>query len=225
MDASRRSFAVEGYYDAARAAVLSGVPRSTVYWWARADVVVPSVSPLREKLWSYADLMALRIVSWLRHPKTIDDGEPLPASPMPQVRRALELLDERSLNLSSSDGSSLVVDRAGEVFVVHGDTVTSRYGQAAALPLEHLDLTAPFGHAGAHGPDLVRPRPLLQIVPAHVAGEPFVAGSRITTRTLYALGVSGYPRARIASMYGIGLDAVHDALDLEHQLAGESVAA
>jgi hypothetical protein len=54
--------AFDGCYDARRAAALSGVPRSTVYDWARRDIVVPSISPEREKLWSYADLMALRIV-------------------------------------------------------------------------------------------------------------------------------------------------------------------
>ncbi|MCL2464549.1 MAG: hypothetical protein FWF28_05725, partial [Micrococcales bacterium] len=60
------SAAVSGCYEASRAAALSGVPKSTLYEWARRRVVVPSVSPEREKLWSYADLMALRIVSWLR---------------------------------------------------------------------------------------------------------------------------------------------------------------
>ena len=49
----------DGCYDATRAAALSGVPKSTVYDWARKEIVVPSISPEREKLWSYADLMAL----------------------------------------------------------------------------------------------------------------------------------------------------------------------
>ncbi|MGK2959094.1 MAG: hypothetical protein ACSLFB_12010 [Acidimicrobiales bacterium] len=63
--------AFDGCYNARRTAALSGVPRSTVYDWALKGVVVPSISPEREKLWSYADLMALRIVSWLRHPKSL----------------------------------------------------------------------------------------------------------------------------------------------------------
>lgn len=44
--------ALAGCYDARRAATLSGVPASTVYYWAREDVVVPTVSPARQKLWS-----------------------------------------------------------------------------------------------------------------------------------------------------------------------------
>jgi hypothetical protein len=86
--------AANGCYEATRAAALSGVPKTTMYWWAAQGIVVPSVSPTREKLWSYSDLMALRIVSWLRHPKDGEDLGGLPASPMPRVRRALSLLDE-----------------------------------------------------------------------------------------------------------------------------------
>jgi hypothetical protein len=86
--------ASDGCYEAARAAALSGVPKTTVYWWARQGIVVPSVSPVREKLWSYSDLMALRVVSWLRHPKAAGNDVDLPASPMPKVRKALALLDE-----------------------------------------------------------------------------------------------------------------------------------
>ena len=59
---ARVKAAFEGCYDGPRAAALSGVPVSTVYLWARSGIVEPSVSPTRIKLWSYADLMALRIV-------------------------------------------------------------------------------------------------------------------------------------------------------------------
>lgn len=51
----------DGCYEAARAAALSGVPLTAVYWWARHGVVVPSVSPERTKLWSSSDLIALRV--------------------------------------------------------------------------------------------------------------------------------------------------------------------
>ncbi len=45
---------------AVRRAALSGVPKSTVHYWSRQGILVPSVSPERVKLWSYGDLMALR---------------------------------------------------------------------------------------------------------------------------------------------------------------------
>lgn len=114
----------EGCYGAARASGLSGVPLSTVYHWARTDVVVPSVSPTREMLWSYADLMTLRIVSWLRHPKWPSVGAPIPASPMRRVRAALNSMAERGLDPWAADAnvpSPIVVDRTGAIFIRHSD--------------------------------------------------------------------------------------------------------
>ena len=84
-----------------------------MYDWARKGLVVPSVSPVREMLWSYADLMALRIVQWLRHPKDTE-GASLSASPMSEVRRALDRLEEAGLDIwdaTASRSSPLYVDR------------------------------------------------------------------------------------------------------------------
>ncbi len=216
--------ASDGCYEAERAAALSGVPKTTIYWWARHNIVMPSVSPTREKLWSYADLMALRIVSWLRHVKPGD----LPASPMPRVRDALALLDRNGLDLWSpaeAHRCPLLVDRRGAIYVRTGDSVLDVRGQPALLPEEVLGLTAPFTDAGLHGPDLVRPRPHLRIVPSKVSGEPHLEHSRITTQTLAALAARGYSTERIADLYGEPDEVVAEALDLERQLANQRSAA
>jgi uncharacterized protein (DUF433 family) len=212
----------DGCFDAARAAALSGVPRTTVYWWARHGIVAPSVSPVRAKLWSYSDLMALRVVSWLRHPKSADDGVGLPASPMPSVRKALALLDELDLDPWSADaaaGSPLLVDRSGKIYVRGRGGVLNLHRQPVLLPDDVLGLTAPFETGGVVGPDLLRPRPHLRIVPAKVAGEPHVAHSRLTTQTIAALADRGYSVAEIAAMYAEAEDAIGEAIDLERQLA------
>lgn len=224
--------ASDGCYDATRAAALSGVPKSTVYWWARNGVVVPSVSSVQEKLWSYSDLMALRIVSWLRHVKPAGDGADLPASPMPKVRRALELLDELELDPwrpDASQASPLLVDRSGRIYVrdgrLHDDQVLNLDGQPSLLPAQSLGLTAPFEDAGLRGPDLLRPRPHLRIVPSRVAGEPHVEHSRLTTQTIAALGDRGYSAEQIAAMYEEPELVIAEAIDLERQLAGSLIAA
>ena len=49
---------VGGAYNAERAAALSGVPKSTVHYWARHGHLVPSVAT-RPRLWSFTDLLAL----------------------------------------------------------------------------------------------------------------------------------------------------------------------
>lgn len=218
--------ASEGCYDAARTAALSGVPKSTVYYWARTEVISPSVSPVREMLWSYADLMALRIVSWLRHPKESDDGVH-PASPMPEVRRALKALDKRGLDLWSPDAvpwSPLVVDRKGKIHIRYRGDVADLAGQAP-LDTQWLDPLAAFEADGGNGPNLLAPRPHIRIVPARVAGEPHVVDSRLTTLSLAALASRGMSVSRIAKLYDVEAEVVDEALDLERQLADASVAA
>ena len=218
--------ASEGCYDAARAAALSGVPKSTVYYWASHQIVVPSVSPVREKLWSYADLMALRVVSWLRHPKG-DDQAVRPASPMHEVRRALGELDRRSLDIWNPEivgRSPLVVDRAGTIHIRDDAGVEDLTGQPP-LSEDLLDLLGPFDQLGGNGPDLVAPRQHLRIVPARVAGEPHVANSRLTTLSLAALADRGMSSEQIAALYEIDVEAVDEAVDLERQLSGSTLAA
>jgi DNA-binding transcriptional MerR regulator len=60
---------LRGAYTADRAAALAGVPLSTVHYWARNEILIPSVSPTKVKMWSYTDLMGLRTIYWLRQRK------------------------------------------------------------------------------------------------------------------------------------------------------------
>jgi MerR-like DNA binding protein len=105
-----------GAYTADRAAALSGVPKSTVHYWARREILVPSISEVRIKLWSYSDLMSLRTIAWLRATKTAPDGHDVPATAMSAVRRALQELLELGLDLWTEDvGPSVAVDRRGKI--------------------------------------------------------------------------------------------------------------
>ena len=210
--------AFDGCYDARRTAALSGVPRSTVYDWARKGVVVPSISPEREKLWSYADLMALRIVSWLRHPKRLDD-DLRPASAMRDVRDALVQLDERGLDLwdGGAGASPLYVDPTGKIVIVTPDATHDLSGQGVLA--EWLDLLGPFEGTDGAGPDLRRPREHLRIVPGKCAGEPHIDGSRLTTVTIAALAGRGYTLDDVARLYpDEARESLEEAIDLERSL-------
>lgn len=81
-----------GAYSADRAAALSGVPKATVYYWARKEILVPSVSAERVRLWSYSDLLALRVIAWLRATKTAPDGQAIAPTTMTAVRTGLREL-------------------------------------------------------------------------------------------------------------------------------------
>ncbi|MGH9071773.1 MAG: hypothetical protein ACRDX8_11555 [Acidimicrobiales bacterium] len=223
----QRIHAYDGSYDAARAAALSGVPISTVYDWARKSLVVPSIAPARPKLWSYADLMALRIVAWLRHPKEgLDDS--FPASHMGEVRSALARLGEHGLDLWQSDSSQpspLLVDRRGHIYVAEADNLVDSAGQQL-LSGELLDLLAPFEGELFTGPDLRRPRPHLRIVPNKCAGEPHLCGSRTTTLTMSALASRGYHLGEICALYPEeDQTAIAEAIEFESSLDGAGRAA
>ncbi len=217
--------AFDGCYDAARTAALSGVPRSTVYDWARKDLVVPSISSERQMLWSYADLMTLRIVSWLRQPKHLGE-DARPGTAMKSVRHALSQLGSRGLDVWSDAAgvSPLFVDPRGELFIVDAAQAHDLSGQGASA--EWLDLLGPFEGVEGHGPDLRRPRPSLRIVPGKCAGEPHVAGSRLTTITVAALAERGYDLDDIARLYpDEPIESLAEAIDLERSLGAIPAAA
>ena len=217
---ARVKAAFEGCYEGPRAAALSGVPVSTVYLWARTGIVEPSVSPTRIKLWSYADLMALRIVYWLRHPKK-GRGSDIAASPMPEVRKALAELERRGLDIwddsAQHPDSPLRVDSSANIFVV-GDDVSRIDGQQTLA--DTLDLLGPFEGDGRRGPDLVRPRPNLRIIPGRVSGEPHLARSRITTQVAAALHRNIADVEKIAALYpGFDASIFEEAIEFEFSLA------
>ncbi|MGI8413435.1 MAG: DUF433 domain-containing protein [Solirubrobacteraceae bacterium] len=212
-----------GAYPADRAAALSGVPVSTLHWWARNEILVPSISVRRVKLWSYADLMGLRVIYWLRQSKEDPDGKAVPRTTMPRVRRALAQLVELDLGLWTEDGGPIVrVDRAGTIVLLTDPDAEAAHRQRL-LDIgedELLSVTDPFHvNEGSRGPDLRQPRPRLRIVPGKLGGSPHVEHTRVESQALAALSVAGLSDAKIYQLYpNIQPAAVDDALDLEREL-------
>jgi uncharacterized protein (DUF433 family) len=196
------------------------VPKSTLHYWARQEILVPSLSAEKVKLWSYADLMALRTIYWLRQRKHSPGGHEVPPSSMPAVRRALGELRELDLDLWNEEGGPTVaVDQAGRVILdPRGLPATDEHQLVAHS--DWLDLIHPFPtREGTKGPDLQRPRPHLRIVPGKLAGSPHVERSRVETRALAALARRGMGTDKIARLYpSLEAAAIDEALDLEHQL-------
>jgi uncharacterized protein (DUF433 family) len=207
-----------GAYKARRAAALSGVPLSTIHWWARERILVPNVSARKVKLWSYGDLIGLRVIYWLRRRKTSQAGVDIPATSMPMVKRALDALRELNVPLWDADGPTILVDEDGRIVL---DTPKGRLnadGQPADDGL--LNLVAPFPTAeGTKGPDLARPRTELRITPGRLSGSPHIAGTRIETCAIGSLLHDGYSAARIAELYpAVTTVQIDQSFDLEKQL-------
>ncbi|HEV2997475.1 MAG TPA: DUF433 domain-containing protein [Solirubrobacteraceae bacterium] len=208
-----------GAYTAERAAALSGVPKSTVHYWSRESILIPSVSPERVKLWSYGDLMALRTIYWLRQTKQDPSGREVPRTAMKAVRRALREIAALKLDWSEDGAPHIAVDRAGGIVIEH-DGRAQRPGGQSILDADMLDLLAPFAsREGLHGPDLSVPRPRLRIVPGKLGGSPHVVHTRLESQALGALADSGLAQAKIYRLYpDVDRTAIEDALDLERQL-------
>lgn len=209
-----------GAYSADRAAALSGVPKSTVHYWARKEILVPSVSAERIRLWSYSDLLALRVIAWLRATKTAPDGQAIAPTTMTAVRTGLRELANIDLALWTEEGSpNIAVDRGGRIVLNATPSPEHPDGQAV-LDADALDLLRPLAIGRlVRGPDLVTPRPRLRIVPGKLAGAPHVHRTRIETEALAALRRRGMTVGKITALYpAIDIADVEDALDLECEL-------
>jgi hypothetical protein len=108
-------------YTADRAAALAGVLLSTLHYWSRSGIWVPSVSSTRVKRWSYSDLLALRLIDWLRRDKP---DLKLPKTSMAKIRSALaaveklgDRLRQHHVRVWVEPVGGLVVDVEVEVFV------------------------------------------------------------------------------------------------------------
>jgi uncharacterized protein (DUF433 family) len=210
----------KGAYTGDRAAALSGVPRSTVRYWARKEILKPSVSQQRVMLWSYPDLMGLRMIYWLRQEKELGDGRSVPRSSMPKVRKALSQLRELDLDLWSRDsGFTVAVDRAGGIHVETNGSHEA-IGRQRVMGPDMFDLLGPFETGEqTRGPDLQRPRPQLRIIPGKLGGEPHIKRTRLETQALAALARRGLEREKIYRLYPIApVRAIDEAIDLEKQL-------
>jgi uncharacterized protein (DUF433 family)/DNA-binding transcriptional MerR regulator len=200
-------------YTARRAAALAGVPVSTLHYWARTGIYVPSISPApRVRLWSWADLLALRAIDFFHRAK--DPGEPKKVS-IRRIREALSEIERRGL--SREELSRLVaLSRGGELFIRVGDEAVRADASAQSAMPDMLALVRPYGW----GPDLLEPRPRLRIIPGKLHGEPHLLDTRIPSATIYALRTSGYTVEQILDFYPEArVDAVEEAIDLEDSLA------
>ncbi len=200
-----------GVYDTPQAAALSGVPASTLHYWARTKLYTPSVSPgPRTRLWSWADLLALRAIDWLRK------GEEARAKAhVAKIRQALEQLEDAGYSRDDLSHILVVSDADGELYLqLPGMSVRAIPGGQGALP-DVLNLVAPYKNA----PDLLQPRPLLRIIPGKLHGEPHIVGTRIPSLTISALDQAGYDVEQIRAMYPDATpEALREAIDFERSL-------
>ena len=210
-----------GKYTAERAAQLSGLPKSTVYDWARAEILVPDFPEPRSKFWSYRDLVFLRMLAWLR-----SEGIPRPEAAAAVAAVRVELAQP------STDIDTIRTD--GRIVLIGADQYDRLTGQGVLpevdLLLSVFQILEPNEELGVRqlwGPDLVHPSEHTYISHWVMGGEPCIEGSRIPTSSLAALNEQrGLGIADIVELYPqLSTEAVADGLDLERRLSGHALAA
>lgn len=191
--------------------VLTGASQGQLRRWARDGLLVPEEHEHRPMLYSFRDLVALRIIMFLRSETSLQ-----------RVRKALTNLDVMDLTEHPSaytfatDGRSIgVVDEANGTVV---DLVRSP-GQTADLGLAQA--FARFStKSGKMVNDFLAPRPRLSINPRRMGGWPTIVGTRITydaiadlvdNRTIFA--------ADVPNLYPITSEDVSDALSFASEVA------
>src|SRR6266496_5162352 len=118
-----------------RAAALAGIPLSTFHYWSRSGIWVPRVSSVKVKRWSYSDLLALRLIDWLRRDKP---DLKLSKTSMPKIRVALAAV-ERFGDKLHSRSVKVWVDPRGGLVIDAGDALFAPLGRGVAQMLAHIE--------------------------------------------------------------------------------------
>jgi len=176
-------------------------------------LLVPETRRSGRYLYSWADVVALRAIVYLRQEKSL-----------PRIRRAVERLRELEADqwehlarytLISTKRSILVRTPAGDLLDLDArpGTVLDEVLMADVLePFETLQ--------GRRVPALRRPRQWLTVDPRVLSGYPVVAGSRVPFDVVAGLAEDGVPAAEIVEMYpSVNPAGVDDAREFARQVA------
>lgn len=205
--------APRGRYVADRASQLSGVPRSTIYDWARERVLIPDFKNASPTLWSYRDLVFLRLLARMRQ-NGID--RPSAADAVKKLRTMLAKPNSDVTTVKIAGGLFLGSDRT--------DIISGQQAFEEALKLtQSFDLLEPIEGVTIRptwGPDLVEPSDHTYISPHVMGGDPCVDESRVPSATIFALVEDrGLRATNIIKLYPqLSEDGVEDAFTLERRM-------
>lgn len=214
-----------GRYAAERASQLSGVPKSTVYDWRRENVFQPDFTAAKPVMWSYRDLVLLRLLAWLRQGGMT---RPTAAAKVGFVKSQLSsgadvrLIHATRMDVVLNDGQGATFDDDRDNLLPSVDFYRLLATFDLHEPIEELR-SARRGPIWA--PDLVTPSDHSFISPWVMAGDPCIERTRIPTSAVHALRRDrALPVEAIVELYpGLTMEAAEDAISLERRLRGIDV--
>jgi uncharacterized protein (DUF433 family) len=200
------------------ASVLTGATvRQLAYWRKPTQSAQPLLVPAGKRggryLYSWADVVALRSIVYLRQEKSL-----------PRIRRAVATLrtleSEEWIHLSayrliSTPSSILVRTPAGQLLDLDrqpGTVLEEVLMQDVLGPFETQD--------GRQVPALRSPRARIAVNPAVLGGFPTIAGTRVPFDVVAALANDDLEPDEIAEVYpSVDRDAIGDAVSFAEQVA------
>lgn len=201
------------------ASVLTGASVPQLAYWRRrtpsADpLLVPEGRRSGRYLYSWADVVALRSIVYLRQEKSL-----------PRIRRAVGTLrrleaDEwthlAAYRLVSTDSTIIVETRSGQLVDLEQQPGTIL--DAVLMS----DVLAPFKtSSGRSVPSLKRPRPRIAVDPTVLGGYPVIVGTRVPFDVVAQLAHDDLEPREITAIYpSVEPEAIDDATAFAEQVAG-----
>ena len=205
-----------GHYSTSRAAQLSGVPTRTILNWRRNKVYVPDFDSA-QAVWSYRDLILVRMVAWLRQHRI----PPTRAGKYAHKVRERLTAGEDIRRIMTTHRTAVLDD---EIFdPVLGDGFLPYDNLDELLSVFEFQAQVPdLGKQRLWGPDLITPSDHTYISPMVLGGDPCIRRSRIPIVNIHALRHErGLTTSQIVKLYPrLNPEAVNDAYDLESRLRG-----
>jgi uncharacterized protein (DUF433 family) len=195
-------------YEPRLAAALSGATLRQLSHWrkataSRGPVLVPELSAARPILYSFRDVVALRICVRLRQEASLQ-----------KIRRALDTLRDGLDEQKHLSSYQLVAGDDTIYFVAPDHAVDLVRRRGNVVIHEMVDVLQPFYRNGRQIPNLLHPRNHLAVDPLIRGGEPVIEGTRIPASEVAALLKDGIPPESIKDFYpGVTPQAARDAAD------------
>jgi uncharacterized protein (DUF433 family)/DNA-binding transcriptional MerR regulator len=180
------------------ASVLTGAtPRQLEYWRRPTDSQPPLLVPTAKRsgryLYSWADIVALRSIIYLRQEKSL-----------PKIRRAVKTLRNLQTDEWEHLGRYRLARTQETIIVVTPKEEILDLERSPGTVLEEVlmkDVLDPFEAHGRTVPALSEPRPFLAVNPNVLGGYPVIAGSRVPFNLVAALADEGADEVEITETY------------------------
>ncbi len=200
------------------ASVLTGATRAQLAYWRKNTpsapaLLVPEGKRSGRYLYSWADIVALRSIVYLRSEKSL-----------PRIRRAVATLRQLEADEWHHLAQYTLIGTRKSILVRTPKGHLLDVGEQPGTVLSEVlmrDVLEPFEtRTGQLVPDLKRPRPHITVDPRVLGGYPVLAGTRVPYDAVAALANDSLEAAEISAIYpSVGHEGIQDATDFAKQVA------